>query len=366
MFAIHNWLLLFISSIVVSDKFGTKIGYGCAMALWSIACIGHAFARSIFGFGIARSILGFGESANFPAAIKSVAEWFPKKERALATSIFNSGANVGVLIALVTVPFITIQFGWKWAFISTGFLGFILLLFFWIPIYKLPKDQKKLLKAEYDFIHSDSVEEKVEQIPWKKLFTYKQTFAICLAKLATDWVWWFYLYWAPDFLNKKFGVNIVEVILPLLTIYTVSSFGGVAGGWLSSNYIKKGRGLDFSRKTTILICAIFVIPVIFVPQSTTLWVAVALLSIGTAAHQGMSTNLFTIISDIFPKNMVGSMVGLAGFVGAMGGAVSAFLIGLILQATNSYFLIFAIAGSTYFITWLVLKVLIPKIEPLPV
>ena len=345
------------------DKFGTKLGYTLAVIIWSIAEAFHAFSRGVLSFGIVRSMLAFGESANFPAAIKAVAEWFPKKERALATSWFNSGANIGAVIAPLIVVFVTIKIGWRWAFVVTGALGFIWLLF-WIPLYKKPENHSKISKNELKYINSDTSEETSKTIPWKKLFQYKQTFAICLAKLATDWVWWFYIYWIPDFLNATQGVDIRKVILPLIIIYTFSSVGGISGGWLSSHYLKTGRSLDFSRKTTMLIFALAVLPIVFASTCTNLAFVIGLISLGTAAHQGWSNNLFTLISDIYPKTTVGSMVGLAGFVGAIGGALAGAGVGLILQYTHSYFMIYAIAASMYLIAWIFIKIMIPRINPL--
>jgi MFS transporter, ACS family, hexuronate transporter len=347
------------------DSFGTKISYAVAIVIWSIAGIAHALARGVISFGIARAFLGFAESANFPSAIKTVAEWFPKKERALATSLFNSGTNIGALLAPIIVSGITVLYGWQWAFIIIGSLGFIW-LFFWIPIYRVPEKHPKVSEAELSYIISDVQDEPEKRITWKSLFRYKETLAICLAKLLTDWVWWFYLFWAPDFLNKTQGVDIKQVVLPLIIIYTIASVGGIAGGSLSSFLIKSGKSIDFSRKITMLICAIAVLPIVFVAGANTFWTVVLLISLGTAMHQGFSTNLFTLISDIFPKSVVGSMVGLVGFIGALGGAVSASLIGLLLQFTNSYFLVFLTAGSMYLLAWVAIKVLIPKIKPLAI
>ena len=343
------------------DKFGSKIGYAIAIVIWSVGGIGHALAQGIFSFGLFRSILGFGESANFPAAVKTTAEWFPKKERALATSWFNSGANIGAVIAPVIVSLVTLKFGWRWAFVITGALGFIWLAF-WLPMYKSPDKHKKLSKAEFDYINSDSEPETKEKVKWKDLFKYRQTTGICFMKLATDWVWWFYLYWIPDFLNKTHGVDIKQVVLPLIIIYTFSSVGGIAGGWMSSNYLKHGKSLDFSRKNTMLIFAIAVLPIVFAANTNSLWLVIGLVAWATAAHQGWSNNLFTIISDVYPKKTVGSMVGLAGFVGAMGGAVSAAFIGWILQLTNSYVIVFTVAAVMYLLAWLSMKIFIPTIQ----
>lgn len=346
------------------DKLGPRIGYSLAIIFWSIAGMGHAFARSIFSFGAFRALLAFGESANFPAAIKAVTDWFPKKERALATSWFNSGANIGAILAPLIVSVVTIRLGWRWAFIITGLLGFIWLIF-WLPYYKSPEKQKKLSQAELDYIHSDSEPETTEKIKWKSLFKYKQTTGICFLKLATDWVWWFYLYWIPDFLNKTHGIDIKQVVLPLIIIYSVSSIGGITGGWLSSHYIKSGKTIDYARKFTMLIFALGVLPLIFAAKTNNLWIAIFIVAWATAAHQGWSNNLFTLISDIYPKKMVGSMVGLSGFVGAVGGAVSASVVGWILQLTNSYVLVFSIAAIMYILAWFSMKIFIPNITSIP-
>jgi len=344
------------------DKIGTKIGYTFAIIIWSIAGMAHALARSVFSFSVARFFLGFGESANFPAAVKTVAEWFPKKERSLATGWFNSGTSIAAIIGPIIVTYITLSYGWKWAFIITGILGFIW-VFLWLLYYEIPKKHKKLSKAEFDFIHQDDKEIKEKPIPWFKLFTYKQTTAICLSRFVTDWVWWFFLFWIPDFLNKTQGINLKEVVLPLIIIYALAGVGGIYGGYISSNFIKKGKSIDFARKTSILICAILVVPIIITSFVTNLWVVVVLIGLAAAAHQGWASNIFTVVSDIYPKKAVGSMVGLSGFIGAIGGTISASIVGWVLELTNSYIFIFTIAGSAYLLAWLILKILIPNIEP---
>ncbi|MFC2137407.1 MFS transporter [Bacteroidota bacterium] len=346
----------------ILDKIGTKLGYTLSIVIWSISGMAHALAKSVFSFGVARAFLGIGESANFPAAVKTVAEWFPKKERSLATGWFNSGSSIGAIVAPIIVSFITLAYGWKWAFIITGLLGFIWIIF-WLVLYEIPKKHKKLSKAEFDFIHQDDVVKKKKSIPWIKLFTYKPTYAICLSRFVTDWVWWFFLFWIPDFLNKTQGIDLKEVVLPLIIIYTVAGIGGVYGGLISSNFIRNGRSIDYARKTSILICAILVVPIILTSYISNLWVVVGLIALATAAHQGWASNIFTVVSDIYPKNAVASMIGLSGFTGAIGGVISAFFVGLILQLTNSYFLIFSIAGTAYLLAWLILKILIPNIGP---
>jgi len=345
------------------DKLGTRKGFSIAITIWSLGGILHAAAQSVFGFGAARFILGIGESANFPASVKTVAEWFPRKERALATGIFNSGSTIGAIVAPIIVTYITLNFGWRLAFIITGLLGFVWLLF-WILLYKTPLNHPKVSKKELYYILFDNEEISHKSLKLSELFRIRQTYAICFSRFVSDWVWWFFLFWAPDFLKKTQGVNIKEVVLPLIVIYSFASVGGIAGGWISGYFIKNGKSIDKARKTSILLCAIVVLPVAFAPLISNLWTAVLLISLATAAHQGWASNIFTITSDIFPKNAVGSVTGIAGFFGAVGGAISATVIGCILEITGSYFLIFAMASSAYIIAWLIIKLMIPEIKPL--
>jgi len=347
------------------DKFGVRIGYLWAIIVWSIAGMAHAAARGVASFAAARFALGIGESANFPAAIKSVAEWFPKKDRAFATGLFNSGATVGAVIAPVIVSAITLALGWQWAFIITGALGSIWVVL-WLKYYHAPEKHPKVSKAELDYINQDEDGNKKQEqaLKWRDLFKYKQTVAICSTRFISDWVWWFFLFWIPDFLSKTHGVDIKEVVLPLIVIYAVSSIGGIGGGWLSSKFIRMGRSIDFSRKTAILICAVIVLPVMLVSSITNLWVAVGLITLAAAGHQGWAANIFTIVSDIYPKNAVASMIGLSGFTGAIGGALSASFVGLMLETTGSYFLMFLVASSVYLVNWLILKIFIKEIKPI--
>lgn len=345
------------------DKFGTRIGYVWSIVVWSVAGMAHAVARSVFGFASARFVLGFGESGNFPAAIKAVAEWFPKKERAYAAGLFNSGSTIGAIIAPIIVSGITLSFGWQWAFIITGALGFVW-IFFWLAYYRIPQKHPKISKAELQYITQDVDENNTgENIRWMELFKYRATFAICATRFISDWVWWFFLFWIPDFLNKMHGINIKEVVLPLIVIYAVSSVGGIGGGWLSSRFIQMGKSVDFARKTTILICALVIFPVMLVSQVHNLWAAVLLIAFAAAGHQGWASNIFTIVSDIYPKNAVASMSGLAGFSGAIGGALSASFVGILLESSGSYFLIFLTASSVYIINWLIIKFCIKEIKP---
>lgn len=347
------------------DKFGSRIGYSLAVIVWSIGAVLHATVRSVLGFGIMRSVLGLGEAANFPAAVKTIAEWFPKKDRASATGIFNSGATVGAITAPIIVTVITLNLGWKWAFIITGLFGFAWIAC-WLAIYQPPGKHKKVSSAELNYIFSDgNADEKsgdTNEISWRKLFQYKQTYAICLSRFFTDWVWWFFLFWAPDFLNKTQKIDIKGAVLPLIVIYVTASIGGIFGGVLSSKLIKKGRTVDYSRKTAILICATLILPLVFATQTQSLWAAVVLIGLAGAAHQGWASNIFTIVSDVYPKKAVGTMVGLSGFSGAIGGALGASFVGLVLQFSGSYTLIFLIASTMYLLAWAILKWLIPFIE----
>ncbi len=348
------------------DNFGTRLGYFWSILLWSLAGMSHAFARSVSGFAAARFALGIGESANFPAAVKAVAEWFPRKERAYATGLFNSGATVGAILAPIIVSWLTLTMGWQWAFILTGSLGFIWIAF-WLGMYDVPGRHRSVSAGELEFIHQDEGEETTErEIKWTDLFKYRQTLAISATRFISDWVWWFFLFWIPDFLNKMHGIDLREIVLPLILIYALSSLGGIGGGWMSSRMIRSGYSLDRSRKTTILVCAIMVLPVMGVTQTGNLAVAVGLISLAAAGHQAWASNIFTLVSDIYPKKAVGSMTGLSGFAGAVGGALSASFVGLLLERTNSYFLIFSVAASVYLFNWLILKLLIREIKPIEI
>jgi len=321
----------------------------------------HALAHSALGFGAARFALGLGEAGNFPAAIKTVAEWFPKKERALATGIFNSGSNVGAIVAPLAVPFIAINYGWQMAFVITGTLGFIWLAF-WLIVYRRPEEHPKLSPAEFAHIQSDPVEP-TTKIPWTRLFPHRQTWAFAIGKFMTDPIWWVYLFWLPKFLHTNYGLNITQIGLPLVVIYVSADVGSIGGGWLSSTLIKRGWSVNKSRKTAMLICAVSVIPIIFAANASSLWAAVGLVSLAAAAHQGWSANIFTMTSDMFPRRAVGSVVGIGGMAGSIGGMLIATTVGLILQYVHSYLPIFIIAGTTYLVALLVIHLLAPRLEP---
>ena len=360
------------------DKVGTKIGYAISLIAWSIAAIGHAAVRSTFGFIVARAGLGISEAGNFPAAIKTIAEWFPKKERALATGIFNSGANIGAILAPLTVPFIAAKWGWEWAFIITGTIGF-LWLFFWFVLYEVPEKQKRLKKAEYDYIHSDldeiipvkdpgTVEKK---ITWIKLLGYKQSWAFIMGKFLTDPVWWFYLFWLPAFLKAQYGIEGTDMVLPVALVYTISTFGSVGGGWLPLKLINTGMPVYKARKTSMLIYAFCVIPVVFAQLlgEINMWYAVMIIGIAAAAHQAWSANIFTTVSDMFPKKTVASVTGMGGMAGAIGGILIARLAGLLFdhykaldKLETGYYIMFIICGSMYLIAWLFIHFLVPKMK----
>ncbi len=344
------------------DRVGTRIGYAAAIVWWSLAAMGHALARTPVGFGIARAALGVGEAGNFPAAIKTVAEWFPKKERAFATGLFNAGSNVGAIVAPLTVPWIAVHLGWRWAFILTGMIGFMWLLF-WLPVYRRPEQHPKVSKAELDHIQSDPPDPPAMRVPWLSLIPHRQTSAFAIGKYLTDPVWWFYLYWIPNFFRDNHGLDLTTIGPPLIAIYLIADIGSIGGGWLSSTFIKRGWSINRSRKTAMLICALMVTPIIFAANVKNLWAAVALIGLAAAAHQGWSCNLFTTTSDMFPRQAVGSVVGIGGMAGALGGATMAVATGYILQSTGqNYSIIFTIAGTLYLIALLVIHVLAPNLE----
>jgi len=346
------------------DTIGTKLGYGAALVFWSLAAMAHALARTPFGFGAARFALGLGEAANFPAAIKTVAEWFPKKERAFATGIFNAGTNVGAIVAPLVVPWLALSYSWQWAFILTGAFGFSWLLF-WFWLYEVPEKNKRLSKQEFDYIRSDPAEPPVK-IPWLSLARYRQTWAFALGKFMTDPIWWFYLYWVPSFLNQQHGITLSKMGPPLVAIYLIADVGSIGGGWLSSWLIRRGYSINRARKTAMLVMALCVTPIVFASRVTNVWAAVALVGLAAAAHQGWSANMFTIASDMFPRRAVGSVVGFGGMAGAIGGMLIATAVGWILKLTGSYFLPFVLAGCSYLVALVLIHLLVPRLDPAPI
>jgi ACS family hexuronate transporter-like MFS transporter len=370
------------------DRIGVRRGFAISVTLWSLAAMAHGLAGYVTnwtipvlnldkktgfalvtltgaaaGLALARFALGIGEAGAFPASIKAVADWFPKKERAFATGIFNSGTNVGALLAPLAVPWILGHWGWQWAFIGTGMIGFIWVAW-WLAVYRHPEDHPRLKPAELAHIRSDPVDPPVK-IAWRKLLTHRQTWAFAIGKFMTDPIWWLYLFWLPDFLNKTHGVKVTvsEMGPPLLVIYLVADVGSIGGGWLSSHWIKRGWTPNKARKAAMLICALSVVPIIFAAVVPNLWVAVALISLAASAHQGWSANLFTLTSDMFPRKAVGSVVGIGGTAGAIGGMFIAMLVGAILQATKSYVPVFILAGGAYLVALLAIHLLAPRLEP---
>lgn len=344
------------------DKVGTRVGYALYLLVWSLAAAGHALAGSVGGFIVARFALGLGESGNFPAAIKTVAEWFPKRERALATGIFNAGSNVGAILAPAVVPWLTLRFGWQAAFVVTGLAGLLWLAWWW-PAYRRPREHAGVSAAELAHIESDPVDPPVK-ISWARLLEHQQTWAFAVGKLLTDSVWWFYLFWFPLFMADTFKVDIKGIGLPMITVYLLADVGSVAGGWFSSSLLGRGWTPNAARKTAMLACAIAVVPVALAPTVGDKWAAVLLVGLATAAHQGFSANLFTLASDMFPRKAVASVVGIGGFAGAMGGFCMNLGAGWLKQHTGSYVLMFVLAGFAYLTALLVIHLLVPKLKPI--
>lgn len=358
----------------VIDRVGTKLGYAFALGVWSIAAILHSAARSNLGFIGARSLLGISEAGNFPAAIKTVAEWFPRKERALATGIFNSGTNLGAIIAPLTVPLIALKWGWQWAFILTGTIGLIWIAF-WFLFYEVPSRHKRLTKVEYDYIHMDQEVEAHEEtetnVSWFSLLRYRQTWAFFFGKLLTDPVWWFYLFWLPSFLNKEYGMTKTDLAFPIALVYSMTFLGSIFGGWLSGYYIERGWTVARARSTAMFIFALCVLPVISAQALGKFnpWFAILIIGIAASAHQAWSANIFTTASDMFPKKAVASVVGIGGMAGAVGGILIASVAGIILdhfKALNhietGYYILFFICGFAYITAWVVINLIAPGMK----
>jgi MFS transporter, ACS family, hexuronate transporter len=349
------------------DKIGTKKGYSLSIFVWSCAGVFNAFVNSLAGLSATRFVLGLGESGNFPSAIKTVAEWFPKKERSFATGIFNAGSNVGIIATALAVPWITITYGWRASFIVTGLLGFVL-LFFWMKMYKTPENHPNVTQAELDHIRSDQDEQAEAndaKIPWRKVITFRQTWAFAIGKFMTDPIWWFYLTWLPDFFNSNEALDqkldLKSIGIPFLIIYLVSDAGSILFGWISSKLIQMGWSVNKARKTTMLFCGLCVVPIVFASTTSNLYLAIALIAIATSAHQGWSANIFTLTSDMFPKKAVGSVVGIGGMMGALGGTLFAAMAGVI-RVKFGYVPLFIIAGSAYLLALLVIHLLVPNLE----
>ena len=369
--------MLLVGGII--DKFGTKIGYALSLFGWSLAAIGHAFAKTPFGFGVARAALGIPEAGNFPAAIKTTAEWFPKKERALATGIFNSGTNIGAIIAPLVVPWIAVTWGWQEAFIITGAIGLIWLVF-WFVMYDSP--EKKLAKgqlkqSEFDHIISDKEEtvaadgSELKKISWFKLLTYRQTWAFFMGKLLTDPIWWFFLFWLPAFLKEEYGLTGTQVSFPIALVYTMTTVGSIFGGWLPKRFMERGMDANKARKTAMFIYALFPLTVLSAQYmgGFNMWFAVIIIGIAASAHQAWSANIFTTVSDMFPKRAIASVTGIGGMAGAVGGILIAKAAGLLFDHYKAlgdikigYGIMFMICATAYIIAWFVMHALVPKFK----
>jgi len=357
------------------DRIGTKLGYSISIIIWSVAAMLHALARGTFSFGLARTALGLGEGGNFPAAIKAVAEWFPKKERALATGIFNSGSNIAAVIGPPVIAWIFSSYGWQEAFIWTGAMGFIWLIFWWW-LFDIPAKQKRLSAAEFEYIHSDAPDIELQpqaKVSWKKLMRLPQTWTFIVGKFLTDPVWWFYLFWIPSYFNNTYHLNLQTSAIHVSTVYVVASFGSILGGHFSGWLIKRGMPVYKARKTAMLVFAFCVVPVFFVRYTTSIWPAVWLISLATAAHQAWSANIFTTASDMFPKRAVSSVVGIGGMAGSIGGILFPLLVGIILdhfkllgKLGTGYNIIFLICSVLYLVAWVIMHWLSPRMKQVEV
>jgi ACS family hexuronate transporter-like MFS transporter len=344
------------------DRLGTRVGYSLFMGVWSLAAMAHALARSVFGFGIARFLLGLGEAGNFPAAIKTVADWFPQSERSLATGIFNSGANVGAIVAPAIIPWITLRFGWRAAFVTTGLIG-LPWVAWWAKNYRRPSEYPKLTASELHHIHRGEGPAKTGlDIPWWKLLTYRQTWAFSIAKFLTDPIWWFYLFWLPSYFDSRFHLGLSRLGLPLIVVYNLSVVGSIGGGWLPALFRALQPDVAKARMSAMLVCACLVVPIFTAGSLNSEWTAIGLLGLAAAAHQGWSANLFTTASDMFPSSAVGAVVGIGGMAGSLGGVLFSVSAGKILQLTHSYNALFGISASAYLISVAILHILVPGLK----
>jgi MFS transporter, ACS family, hexuronate transporter len=345
------------------DKLGTRIGYMLVMAVWSFSAMGHALASTVLEFGFARFFLGLGESGNFPAAIKTVAEWFPQNERSLATGIFNSGANVGAILAPAIVPWVTLRYGWHAAFLTTGLFS-VLWILWWFRYYRTPTDHSTLTARELRHIYQEAAADMgpSPSVPWRRLLGFRQTWAFTIAKFLTDPIWYFYLFWLPSYFSAKFNLNLSHLGLPLIIVYNVSAIGSIGGGWLPAPFRRLGLSPNYARLAAMLFCALLVVPIYTASSAKSVWTAIALISIAAGAHQGWSANLFTTSSDMFPRSAVGAVVGIGGMAGSVGSALFAFFAGHILQLTHSYAVLFGIAASAYLLALIVMYLLAPGLK----
>lgn len=348
----------------VVDLIGARFGYAIAVVVWTIAHMAHGGVHSVTQFAMARFGLGVGESGNFPAGIKAVTEWFPQKERAFAIGLFNAGANIGAIITPLLVPWLTVAYGWRVAFYATGIFGIVWLIA-WLVFYRRPDQHPKVTQEELAYIRQDPADP-VEPIGWGKLVTIKETWAYAIGKFCIDPIWWFFLFWLPGYLFERYDMDLKTFGLPLAAIYLISDGGSIFGGWMSSRLIKAGRTPNFARKATMLLCALAVTPIWFAQSIDSVWAAVLIIGLATAAHQAFSANLYTLPSDMFPRGAVGSVIGIGGTIGALGGMGMALFTGYILDSTGSYEILFAICASAYLLALLVVHLLSPRLAPVKV
>ncbi|KAA9020288.1 MULTISPECIES: MFS transporter [Sphingobium] len=344
----------------IVDLVGARFGYAIAVVIWTIAHMAHGGVHSVTQFAMARFGLGVGESGNFPAGIKAVTEWFPQKERAFAIGLFNAGANIGAIVTPLLVPWLTVAYGWRVAFYATGIFG-VLWLIAWLALYRKPEAHKKISAEELAYIRQDPADP-VQPIGWGRLITVRETWAYAIGKFCIDPIWWFFLFWLPGYLGTRYGLDLLSFGPPLVAIYLLSDLGSVAGGWMSGRLMKAGKSVNAARKLTMLLCACAVLPVFFAQSIDNLWVAVLIIGIATAAHQAFSANLYTLPSDLFPRGAVGSVVGIGGTVGAMGGMAMAKYAGYVLDSIGSYTPLFAVAASAYFVALAAVHLLSPRLE----
>jgi len=343
------------------DRIGVRAGLMLAVSAWSVAAMAHGLARSVLGFSAARSLLGLAEGACFPASIKAVTEWFPKEQRALATGVFNAGSPVGAILCPLAATWLAERWGWQSAFFATGAAGFVWIAF-WAWLYRTAEQHPRISPEELAYIRKDPPESTLK-IPWLELLRHRQTWAFLLGMMASAPVWWFFIFWTPDFLNKRFGLNLTQSSLPLMVIFFVSSFGGIAGGWLSSMLLQRGWSVNAARKTALLICALGVLPVFATPLQAGVWPAVALVSLAAAAHSGYAANLYTLVSDTVPRQAVGSVVGIGGMAGSVAGMFFAQVVSRVLDFThNNYLVPFCLAASTYSLALILIHLLLPRLE----
>ncbi|MGQ2943405.1 MAG: MFS transporter [Blastomonas fulva] len=345
----------------IVDVVGARLGYSVAIVIWTIGHMAHGFATGVASFAAARFGLGIGESGNFPAGIRAVTDWFPQRERAFAIGLFNAGANVGAIITPLLVPVLVLYFGWRSAFFITGIFGVIWLAAWWF-IYRHPAEHKRVTPGELAWIQQDPADP-VEQIGWSRLLSVRETWAYALGKFLIDPIWWFFLFWLPGYLFERYDMDLKTFGLPLAAIYLISDFGSIFGGWMSSRLIKAGRTPNFARKSTMLLCALAVTPIWFAQSIDSVWAAVLIIGLATAAHQAFSANLYTLPSDVFPRGAVGSVIGIGGTVGALGGMGMALFTGYILDSTGSYEILFAICASAYLLALAVVHLLSPRLAP---